>query len=155
MRSSGKARGVVWFLVRLLAGACVVVLIAFGLLLIYWFWFVTPPSSEADRKELDGIIVALEAYAKQNNRYPASLADLYPAHLQSFPRLYLSYKASEAGDQCWLVFGPVGGLLSDRGDEYDCAGRKWRTLEYDDLHWGEDRRWRELLQAHSPRAEAR
>ena len=114
--------------------------------------------NEANQRQVDIVIAALHAYRAQAKRFPASLADLYPAYLSVFPRLVpgsaLRYESSPQGDQCWLDLIPyyeAGFLLpSDRAGEYDCAARSWSNLDYNDLRAGDDGRWRELVKARAP-----
>jgi uncharacterized RDD family membrane protein YckC len=95
------------------------------------------------------VVAALDAYKQKNGRYPESLAALHPQYLAALPKLEISalnYSTSAAGDNCWIaiVFWMRAGFLpSDDANEYECASRRWKLADFNDLKARHAESWRE------------
>lgn len=89
-----------------------------------------------NKHAMEALVAALERHRGAHGRYPARLPDLAvePPRLEQHTRIF--YAASDAGERCWLaiVFWRRPGLLpSDDVNEYDCAARSWRVIDYGEM----------------------
>ena len=124
MRSAQPSKSRGWIFNVLVA----IVVIA-GLLFFLGITFIFSDENEAAGKS---IAAALEAFSKEQGRYPERLAELTPKYLAAIPAagkyFPIVYAADSDGKQCWLAYA----VHRDSLQEYDCQKRTWQLTEYED-----------------------
>lgn len=86
--------------------------------------------NKEDHPAAERIVVAVDAYKSANGHYPPTLDAMVPQQMPALPtpRPFgrIGYAPLDGGRGCLIGYFTHRDFL----EEYDCAARAWRSLEY-------------------------